>query len=97
MAGRPRRQGGSNSRCPACGAPVLTQLVGRIAALTVTTDLTPLTPEEQAQARAPNRLVWCLHHPAIGPPRLRWTDTHPPDCPHPHVAEHRCQPPARLF
>lgn len=94
MAGR-RARGAADSRCPACAAPVLTQWVGDRAALRVTADLTPLAPEQQAAARGPNRLVWCLTH--TGPhtqPRLRWlTPWHPANCPHPHVADHQCPGP----
>jgi hypothetical protein len=98
MAGR---ASGSSTRCSSCSAPVLRQLVGHVAALDVTADLTPLTPAEQAQVREPNRLIWCLYQASPHtPPRLRWTGTgHPAGCPHPHVTEHRCPPadPTTLF
>lgn len=97
---RTRPRGGDDSRCPACRAPILRQLVGHRAALTVTADLTPLTPAEQAAVREPNRLIWCLHTDSLGNRHLRWlTSWHPPDCPHPHVTEHRCPPadPTTLF
>ncbi|MBX7464905.1 hypothetical protein K1Y80_02260 [Streptomyces sp. MAG02] len=99
MAGRASESG--TTRCSSCSAPILRQLVGHVAALAVTADLTPLTPTEQAQVRGPNRLIWCLYqrspHTA---PRLRWTGTdHAAACPHPHVTEHRCPPqqPSTLF
>ncbi|MCP3817809.1 hypothetical protein NLX86_06565 [Streptomyces sp. A3M-1-3] len=95
MAGRASRQTSSSPQpCPACSAPTLTQLVGRTAALNITADLTPLTPEQQAEARTPNRLIWCLYQAGPhNPPRLRWTGHHhPPNCPHPHVTEHHCRP-----
>lgn len=94
MAGR-RGPGAADSRCPACAAPVITQWVGHTAALRITADLTPLTPEQQAAVRNPNRLIWCLYRAGPhSPPRLRWaTRPHPPDCGHPHVTEHRCTPP----
>lgn len=100
MAGRTR--GGSPQRCPSCGAPVITQLVGQRAALKVTADLTPLTPEQQRQLREPNRLIFCLRTNSLGHQHLTWLDPwHPPDCPHGriHVAEHRCPPadPTTLF
>ncbi|WP_406338232.1 hypothetical protein OG987_13255 [Streptomyces sp. NBC_01620] len=101
MSGRASRKGGDDSRCPSCSAPVLRQLVGDRAALTVTADLRSLTPEQQAAARTPNRLIWCLK--TGGPhsrPRLRWTGrSHPTDCPHPHVTDHQCPPaePTTLF
>ncbi|MEU7155134.1 hypothetical protein [Streptomyces chrestomyceticus] len=95
MAGRAAADG--TTRCPACRAPILRQLVGRVAALTVTADLRPLTSAEQAAARAPNRLFWCLYRAGPHtPPRLRWIDRwHPADCPHPHVTEHHCPGPRR--
>lgn len=78
-------------RCPSCRARILTQLVGRIAALNVTADLTPLTAAQQVELREPNRLIWCLVTTALGTHRLRWTGSlHPATCPHDHVTEHRC-------
>ncbi|MFI9079160.1 hypothetical protein ACIGW8_22270 [Streptomyces sioyaensis] len=107
MAGRAAATDGT-TQCPACRAPIIRQLVGNRAALNVTADLTPLTPNEQANTRTPNRLIWCLIAGPHTPARLRWiTPTHPADCPHPHVAEHTCtgprsaavppQQPATLF
>lgn len=83
-------------RCPSCRARVLTQLVGRTAALNVTADLTPLTPAQQAELYTPHRLIWCLYR--AGPhTRLRWIGQHhPADCTHQHVTEHQC-PPTTLF
>jgi hypothetical protein len=98
MAARPR--GGDTKRCPACRVPVIKQLVGDRAALNVTADLEPLSLEQQTQLREPNRLIWCLRSSRTGPGRLAWlTPWHPPDCPHPHVADHRCLPvePTTLF
>ncbi|MEV6081700.1 hypothetical protein AB0L80_42490 [Streptomyces sp. NPDC052069] len=90
----------TTTRCPGCRAPILTQLVGHRAALNVTADIRPLTPEQQAEARTPHRLIWCLKSSPHSTPRLRWIDRlHPPDCPHPHVADHHCPPaaPTTLF
>lgn len=97
-----RARAGSPQRCPSCGAPVIHQSVGDRAALKVTADLTPLTPEEQQTVREPNRLIWCLRLTALGQHRLFWLEPwHPPDCPRggAHVAEHRCPPaePTTLF
>lgn len=91
MAGR-GRQRGDDSRCAACSAPILTQWVGHVAAVKVTAELRPLTPAEQAAARTPNRLIWCLYRISEHTPaRLRWITTdHSATCPHPHVAEHDC-------
>ncbi|MGW0550524.1 hypothetical protein [Streptomyces altiplanensis] len=100
MAGRASRKDGDDSRCPSCRAPILRQLVGDRAALTVTADLTALTLEEQAAAREPNRLIWCLITNRFGARRLTWiTSWHRTDCPHQHVTEHRCPPqqPTTLF
>ncbi len=98
MAWRAARRGGT--RCPTCRAPVLRQLVGDRAALTVTADLTPLTPAQQTAVREPNRLIWCLKDPPHGTPRLTWIGNwHPAGCTHDHVTEHRCPPqqPTTLF
>ncbi|MFD5509153.1 hypothetical protein ACFWIB_15430 [Streptomyces sp. NPDC127051] len=98
---RPGSAGADDSRCPRCQAPVLRQLVGNVAALNITADLTPLTPAEQAAVREPNRLIWCLRQASpFTPRRLTWTGRdHPAGCPHPHVTEHRCPPadPTTLF
>ncbi|MFD6968337.1 hypothetical protein ACFWBA_08630, partial [Streptomyces sp. NPDC059949] len=80
--------------------PILRQLVGQIAALTVTADLTPLTLEQQAAVREPNRLIWCLRQASpYTPARLAWTGRdHPATCKFPHVTEHRCTTePTALF
>ncbi|QFQ97434.1 hypothetical protein F9278_15810 [Streptomyces phaeolivaceus] len=95
-----RTRGGADSRCPACRAPVITQLVGQRAALNVTADLTPLTPAQQTELREPNRLIWCLLTNSLGQHRLTWATGHPPDCARgDHVTEHRCPPaePTTLF
>ncbi|MFE6103218.1 hypothetical protein ACFVQ4_25120 [Streptomyces laurentii] len=98
MTGR-RGPGTTNSRCPACRTPTLTQWVGDRAALRITADPTPLTPAEQDKVRTPNRLIWCLVQNRHGAPRLRWISRwHPPNCPHPHVTEHHCTAePTTLF
>ncbi|MFD3717231.1 hypothetical protein [Streptomyces sp. NPDC058674] len=97
---RPGSAGTVDSRCPRCRAPILRQLVGTIAALTITADLTPLTPAEQAAVREPNRLIWCLRDREHTARRLTWTGRdHPQQCPFDHVTEHRCPPaePTTLF
>ncbi|MFD1832436.1 hypothetical protein ACFSJS_22715 [Streptomyces desertarenae] len=93
---RPAADG--TTRCPTCRAPTLRQTVGHTAALTITADLQPLTPQQQADLWEPNRLTWCLVTIAGLPPRLRWIHPwHPAQCPHPHVTEHRCPHTATLF
>lgn len=86
------------TRCGACGAPILRQLVEVLA---VTADATPIPAGTDTTIRGPNRLTWCAPPPryGTGPPRLRWVHLayHPPDCPHPHLADHQCtghRPPA---
>lgn len=102
MAGAGRRRGGVDSRCPACGQPLLVQWVGDTAALQARVSLPP--PDEQlpypaaAADSTPNNLVWCLPRQAHRALRLRWTSRrHPPDCPHQHLLAHQCQPHSRLF
>lgn len=100
MAGA-RGRGGANSRCSACGAPLLVQLVGDVAALKARVTLPPADehlPYGPAKAAStPDDLVWCLPRLPHRPPRLRWTSPrHPPDCPHQHLTTHQC-PPTTLF
>lgn len=92
-----RAAANGTTKCPTCRAPLIRQLVGHTAALTVTADLRPLTPTEQATLRTPNRLIWCLHQTSPHtPPRLRWIHHwHPTNCPHPHVTDHQCPGPTR--
>lgn len=99
MVARASRKGTGPARCPSCSAPTLTQWVGDTAAIQVTAGLTPLTPAQQAEARTPNRLIWCLITGEHRPHRLRWIHAwHPTDCPHPHVTDHQCTaPPTPLF
>lgn len=102
MAGG-RGRGGDDSRCLACGRPILEQLVGMFAALQVCVTLPPATephPYQQAAQRATaNDLVWCLPRRPFRPLHLRWTGhQHPPDCPHQHLTTHRCNTePSTLF
>lgn len=94
MAGR--GQGGV-SRCPACGRPLLVQLVGHTAALQARVDLPALDAHlpygPAAAGSTPNDLVWCLPRQRFRPLRLRWTGSrHRADCPHQHLTTHRCTP-----
>lgn len=101
MSGAGRGRGGADSRCPACGQPLLVQWVGDVAAIQARVTLPPADarlPYPQALAdRTPNDLVWCLPRQPHRPLRLRWTHgRHPPDCPHQHLTSHKC-PPTTLF
>lgn len=99
MATRTRRAAAptSTARCGACGAPILRQLGG---VLDITADAEPIPAGTDEQVREPNRLTWCRPPAArygTGPPPLQWVyPSHPPGCPHPHHADHRCTtaPPA---
>jgi hypothetical protein len=100
MAGR-TRGGTGPRRCPSCGAPLLIQFVGQIAAVQARVDLPD--PDQQrpygpaVAASTPDDLVWCLPRCPFGALRLRWTTgRHPPDCPHQHLTAHQC-PPTRIF
>lgn len=99
MAGRAAHP--APARCPGCRAPIIRQLVGRTAALNVTADPQPIPLHQAQQLREPNRLIWHLHTGPHTTPRLTWISPsiHPPDCPTPHVIEHRCPPadPTTLF
>lgn len=94
MAGAHRR-GGADSRCPACGTPLLVQWVGDRAALQARVTLPPETaqlPYPQALTdRTVHDLVWCLPRLPHRALRLRWTTgRHPPNCPHQHLTTHKC-------
>ncbi|MBH1939242.1 hypothetical protein I5Q34_34140 [Streptomyces sp. AV19] len=86
---RPSGAGAVRGSCLRCGAPVLRQLVGRRAALSVVADAEPMTAADAFALREPNRLDWCLRELSTGPD-LRWTARSPSPCPHPHVIDHRC-------
>lgn len=95
--GRSRSQDAAESRCPGCGAALITQWVGRVAALKVTAAAAPITPEQEAELRAPNRLTWCLTTGQWRPPELRWRCTFRA-CTHQVVIDHYCAPqPTTLF
>jgi len=99
MAGR--GQGRADSRCPACGQPLLTQWVGDVAALKARVTLPPpeahLPYPQALQDRTDNDLVWCLPRLPHRALRLRWTgNRHPPNCPHQHLTSHKC-PTQKLF
>lgn len=86
MASRTRH--GADSRCGACGTPVIRQ---HVEVLTVTVDAQPIPTGTDDAHRDEHHLTWCAAPQATGPPRLRWIyGWHPPNCPHPHHAEHHC-------
>lgn len=93
MSPRPpaRRDAARKGKCPKCHRPVLQQLVGRQAAVSVTADAEELTPAAANALREPDRLDWCLRTVSTGLD-LRWTHCHAKagTCPHPHVIDHRC-------
>jgi hypothetical protein len=95
MAARARRTAPATAetRCGACRAPLIRQTGG---VLDITADATPIPHGTDVQVREPNRLTWCRPTPrhGTGPPPLQWVyPSHPPDCPHPHHADHRCTTP----
>lgn len=86
-----------HDRCDSCGAPVLTALVGRTAALKVVVDPTPVGLPAVREARCQGRLAW-LHragHPWLRD-RLAWlgrTPLVPPYWRNPYwglVLDHQC-------
>lgn len=92
MAARTRRAPAptGTGRCGTCRAPVIAQLGG---VLDILVDAEPIPAGADATIRGPNRLTWCAPPVRHGPLRLRWVyPTHPPDCPHPHHADHQCTP-----
>lgn len=96
MTARARRTAPATTeaRCGACRAPVIRQAGG---VLDILADATPIPHGTDEQVREPNRLTWCRPPTApygTSPPELRWVyPSHPPDCPHPHHADHRCTTP----
>ncbi|WNI15556.1 hypothetical protein [Actinacidiphila sp. ITFR-21] len=84
------------AQCGACGAPVIRQVVGRVAALTITADTTPIPRADEHRLREPNRLTWCLTTSRWAPTELRWRCTeYTTRCDHQIVIEHRCTTPRR--
>jgi hypothetical protein len=80
--------------CPRCGAPILRARAGRIAALDVRADPTPLNPAAEILALLDNRLTWCLVESPFGTRirhRNRWHIA-AGRCTHTVVADHQCPP-----
>jgi hypothetical protein len=94
MGARPQRGAGSRrsaaggAACSRCGTPVIRQLVGQHAGLTVVVDAEPITREQAAVLVEPDRLAWCLAALHSGGSELRWRCRH--NCGHGVVIEHRC-------
>lgn len=80
----------TTARCPSCRAPVIRQLVGRVAALNVTADADPLPLADALALKAPNRLVWCMAELRAGGKELRWFHMTGLPCALRHVIEHEC-------
>ncbi|WP_394425504.1 hypothetical protein [Streptomyces sp. SGAir0957] len=81
--------------CPRCHSPVLRARVGRVAALDVTADPTPLDPLGELLARLDGRLTWHLTTSALGAQRITWRDQfhiRAGPAKHPVIADHRCPP-----
>jgi len=83
------------TKCKRCAAPVLTALVGRVAALRVYADPTPLDAESEAEVLCQTSLLtWCLRTQGFYPDRLMWRSrTHRElgKCDHVVVADHVCE------
>ncbi|MGQ4350497.1 hypothetical protein [Streptomyces sp. SAS_275] len=81
--------------CPRCNRPVLRARAGRVAALDVTADPTPINTLEEIHARLDGRLTWHLTTSVLGVQRITWRDRFhiragPPR--HPVIADHTCPP-----
>lgn len=77
--------------CPRCNAPVLRARAGRIAALDVTADPTPLNLADEILARLDGRLTWRLITTALGTQRIAWRSPSVPTA-DPVIADHTCPP-----
>jgi hypothetical protein len=82
--------------CPRCHAPVLRARAGRVAALDVTADPTPVDAIGEIHARLAGRLAWHLVTNSLGQQRITWRG--PEDIhagPEPNrlvIADHACPP-----
>ncbi|MEE1818000.1 hypothetical protein PUR59_23635 [Streptomyces sp. SP18ES09] len=77
--------------CPRCDAPVLRARAGRIAALDVIADPTPIDPTAEILARLDGRLTWRLITTALGIQRIAWRSPTVPTT-DPVIADHTCPP-----
>lgn len=80
-----------DGRCASCGAPVLWARAGRVAALDVVADPTPVDLAGEIQARLEGRLTWRLITTALGVRRIAWRNLTAPSS-HPVLRDHRCPP-----
>jgi hypothetical protein len=81
--------------CPGCDAPVLLARAGRIAALDVIADVTPVDTVTEARVLATGRLTWHLVLGALGTQRITWrtrTQIRAGPSKHPVIADHVCPP-----
>lgn len=85
-----------HSTCRRCGAPILCARAGRVAALDVRADPTPIGAIQEILARLDGRLTWYLVTPpaALGYQRIVWRHLLVPATPalHPVIADHVCPP-----
>ncbi|MGX9921761.1 hypothetical protein ACWIG4_18125 [Streptomyces sp. NPDC002248] len=84
----------TETTCPRCGAPVLTGRAGRVAALDVVADPTPLAPAAEVAALLEGRQTWCVTTSPYSGARVLWRDRWHASAPCPHrvVRDHRCPP-----
>ncbi|MFI5809283.1 hypothetical protein [Streptomyces sp. NPDC051561] len=85
------RSGARRARCPRCAAPVLRQLVGRTAALSVVADAEQMSAAAAGALREPDRLDWCVYETRDGVD-LRWASCHTRStpCARRHAIDHQC-------
>ncbi|MGW9437980.1 hypothetical protein [Streptomyces sp. NPDC055607] len=79
--------------CTRCGAPVLRARVGRVAALDVIADETPIDLPGEIQALLEGRLTWFLvTGGTFGASRIAWRNPlFAPHDKHPVLRDHRCE------
>lgn len=92
-----RTAGAVTTKCKRCGTRIITQLVGRVAALPVTANAEPIRPDQEPALTNDNRLAWCLITGPWQTTQLRWRCTSR-RCKHHIVTDHQCTPqPTTLF
>lgn len=79
----------THTDCERCGEPVLHQRHGL--PYTVTTGAEKLTLADASARTDPNRLAWCLRETRAGARLVEvLSPFHNPQCPRPHLVDHRC-------